>query len=437
MTIRDYWGRDKNIILGDFACEKFWSGPEELHIPHIDFSNIHAIIENMDELLLFLAGPHDVLILRNQPDPSFLRYLEALHVEIPQILTVGQERRSGSISWLAANDTSLLAALTEMGKSGPPLFLRPYGITSYEEMLAEKIQAKVLNTHRMAASLNCKSTFRALLKDAVPMPQGDLCQGLRDIIRVGSDYIKEYGRIVLKELHNAGGAGLAVVDSEAKLWNLLDMCEPTYHKKILLERWIDVKASYNIQFYIENGQAFPHAFSSQIIENGKIKGSVFEDKKDKAYASLFRKHIMAAEPVLRAVSASGYAGIVGIDSVMGCDGEFFPAIDINCRINLSTIFHEIASRYFISKASRFFYVDIHSRNKIEFSHLFSSLGPLHYNPNRNEGVVILNFTALNINKSQRGYSTGRVFFGAFSDSQAKVTELCGRVEKLFIKDRYG
>ena len=30
MTLREVWGNDINIFLGDFNCEEYWSTPDEL-----------------------------------------------------------------------------------------------------------------------------------------------------------------------------------------------------------------------------------------------------------------------------------------------------------------------------------------------------------------------------------------------------------------------
>ena len=438
MTIREYWSQDKNIILGDFQCEEFWRSPDELRIPHVDFCNTHTIIENMDELLIFLADPKDIVILRNMPDPSFLSYLESLDIHIPQILTVGQQERTGPISQLVTQDTVLTQFLLDIGNAhiekGQRLFLRPYGVTGYDERLAQQINAVLDNSNQLAAFLNSKFSLRDLLnKTGVPMPEGCLCQGSKDIIRVGCNYLKKHKRIVLKELHNAGGAGLIIIDSEIKLWKLLDMWEPVNQKKILVEQWHDVKTSYNIQFYICGSSAVFYSFSRQILDNGKIRGSCFDNKDNREYKVLLHKHIEAIKPLLQPILDSGYSGIVGFDSIIDNNGKFFPAIDLNCRINLSTIFYEISSRYFDSKVSRFFSMEIRGCKKIEFSQLFAVLGSLNYNQNKKEGVVILNFTALNINKSKPGYNCGRVFFGVFSDSPTKVSEICVKVEKRFRK----
>ena len=438
MTIREYWSQDRNIILGDFQCEEFWRSPNELRIPHVDFYNTRTIIENMDELLIFLADRKDIVILRNMPDPSFLSYLDSLDIQIPQILTVGHQERTGPISQLVTQDTVLTQFLLDIGNAhiekGQRIFLRPYGVTGYDERLAQQIHATLDNSNQLAAFLNSKFSLRDLLnKTGTPMPEGCLCQGSKDLIRVGCKYLKEFKRIVLKELHNAGGAGLTVIDSEIKLWKLLDMWEPVNQKKILVERWHDVKTSYNIQFYLCGGSAVVYSFSRQILDNGKIRGSCFENKDHKGYKALLHKHLAAIEPLLQPILDSGYSGIVGFDSIIDIKGEFFPAIDMNCRINLSTIFNEISSRYFDSKVSRFFYVEIRSSKKIEFSQLFAVLGSLNYNPKNKEGVVILNFTALNINKSKPGYNCGRIFFGVFSDSPTRVSELCVNVEERFRK----
>lgn len=430
MTLRDVWGRDRNIIIGDFDCERYWERPDELRLPHLDLSSIQTIVENLDELLLYLAGPQDIVILRNQPDAAFLSYLKSLNIQLPHIFSITCKEHSGPLSKLVLQDPHLMSFLiNNNNKDGLCWVLKPYGVTNHDKNLGMRIKAQVPCDPQLAADLNDKQTLRQYMEvSELSMPHGCLCESSRDIIRAGGEFFKKGGGIVLKELHNAGGAGLAKIDSEVKLWKLLDLCEPTYHKKIIVERWYDVQASYNIQFYIDNGNARFYSFSRQLINQGKIRGSFFDMRSHSGLRKIMDKHIQATAPLVQHISQSGYSGIVGIDSMICRDGEFFPAVDVNCRINLSTIFKEISSRYFSTKVSSFFYVDIRSRMKIGFLQLFDALGPLNYAPSKREGAIILNFTALNINRLKGGYSTGRVFIGVFSDSLTRVLEIGKKVE---------
>ena len=429
MTLREVWGNDINIFLGDFNCEEYWSTPDELQIPHVDLSHVQSYVRNMDELLIYMAGPDDIVILRNQPDPAFLSYLESYHIQLPYIFSISDTQYKGPISEQILREPNILDYLLGLSNNDSmavrKLVLRPYGLTSSDEKLGKYIHAPIPYSSQLAAELNNKQTLRYFMKEfGLPMPQGHLCQSSREIIRTGNEYIREYGSIVLKELHSAGGAGLAILDSEVKLWKLLDLCEPIYHKKILLERWCEVKASYNIQFYIENGRCSFYSFSRQTTEKGKIKGSNFETNQNKSLEHLIIKHTQATKPLVDFISKCGYAGIVGFDSIICRDGEFYPIIDINCRINLSTIFKEIANRYFTANVSLFFYVDFRSRMKIEFSKLYSILNPFHFTYEKGEGAVILNFTTVNISRNiDNGYGIGRVYIGVFCDSQKRANEL--------------
>ena len=129
------------------------------------------------------------------------------------------------------------------------------------------------------------------------------------------------------------------------------------------------------------------------------------------------------------MASIGYKGIIGFDSLVCENNEVFPIVDINCRINLSTIFFEILNKYFKTQYACFFYKEYVLDEPIEFDRLVKRLGASAYSSITQEGIVILNYAALNRNIVTKRGKIGRVFYGIFSNKQEKIKVIYDNVFK--------
>lgn len=428
----DYYGQaNRNIFICNFDCEESWSETKLMRLPSIDLHNIKSIIQNLDELFIFLARKEDILVLRRNPDNDFLSYLRSIGIEIPHILTVYSDDDKKSISELIGEDIHLINDLKEFVEKNEKeriiTNLIPYGITKAEEKLSECISARLLSDSQISSFLNCKLTLKKMIsKFDILFPESLVCDGIEDLQNEGMEFLIKHGSVVLKEIYGSGGSGLSRISDIIQFKKLIDHMKrlSQLEGKIILEKWYPSRNSYNHQYMFMDGVIYPHAFSKQLInnDNGKIIGSAF-NRGSKNLTSVLEQHIELSRPIANEILNDGYQGLVGLDSIVCDEGLIFPVIDINCRINLSTIFYEIFTRYFSSSYACFFYKEYELDEPMSFAKLINRIRHTAYSSAKKEGIVILNFTSLNLNILRSKSKTGRVFYAMFAETEQRASEI--------------
>jgi Prokaryotic glutathione synthetase, ATP-grasp domain. len=434
----DYYGQEnRNIFICNFDCENYWSETKFMRLPSVDLYKIKSIIQNLDELFIFLARKEDVLVLRKKPDDNFIHYLQSLDVDIPHILTVSSDDEKKSISQLILADIDLINALkhftNENLKKNIITNLIPYGVTTAEEKLSNCINTRLLSNSQTSAMLNCKLTLKELSSQLnVTVPESIMCEGSEELQNIGMAFVEKYKQVVIKELFGSGGSGLAKVNGTVQFKKIIEHMKRfnNLDGKIILEKWHTSKISYNHQYVIMNGSVYPHAFSKQLInsKSGNIMGSIFYQKPNR---KIQENHYILCKPILDEILQKGYQGLIGFDSIICNKNLIFPIVDINCRVNLSTIFYEVWTRYFSSVFASFFCKEYMLDEPMSFVSLIEKISSVAYSFTKKEGIIILNFTSLNTNILNSKGKIGRVFYGIFARSEQRAKEIC---EKVFFEE---
>lgn len=429
---------DIRILIGNFNSEDLWSDGKEATIERPDFLGIRSVINNLDELFLYLAREQDIVILRRKPNSEFLNYLKELGVVLPHFYVVKEGDSTKTLGELILNDTELMERLkTKAVKSkiqGYELPVIPYSITGCEEKIAAQIGGRIGSPAHLPKLFNNKEYARKLLKSyEINMPFGHACKDMQEFKTVSHAMLSDYGSIIIKELIGSGGTKLYIIRSEeqlAKLCRIYDR-EENRQKSILVERYYPSRESYNYQYMLRGGKAIPYAFSRQLLLNGKIMGSYFSHVYTREN-ELVRMHFNLSLPIARHIAESGYNGIVGFDSIVCEDGTLFPIVDINCRINLSTIFHGIRNNYFKSKYAQFYCIELKKKSLMDFETIRKEYLSDPYNMERKEGMVILNTNSLFNNVSDGIIKVGRFYIGLFYNTidglQKNFQDLKGKLK---------
>ena len=428
--------RKIRLFIGNFNGDDLWAGENDLKLIKPDFLGIKSTINNLDELFLYLAEESDMVILRKYPDREFLNYIEKLQVTIPEIYTVKNGDSDKALGKLILEDEDLLSQLkqkiNEYKVKGYETELIPYIITYLEENIATVIGAAVKGQLNLIKLFNNKEATRELLINCgIKVPTGYICSSVSEFRSVSSQYLDKYDSIIIKELTGSGGSGLYIIHSKEQLnrfCNLYDS-KKNRNKKVLIEKFYKVSESYNYQFFIRDGEVIPYTFSRQILIHGKIIGSFF-DQPMTDINSLIKEHFEKAYPAAKYIAECGYKGIVGFDSILCADGNLLPVVDINCRINLSTIFHVIQKRYFKSKYAKFYCIETIAANDIPFKEILNRYNIDYYRPDKGEGMVILNANALTGNTKESKVKMGRFFIGLFYNDLIRLDEIYLQILKL-------
>lgn len=432
MLLDIYRGEDNcNIFVGNWSCEDVWYDDNAMKMPVIDLYSKKSALCSSDELFIYLARKRDIVILRKLPDIQFINYLSDLHIEIPTILVPQNCNINKSLGEIIVHDCNLICILREYvlknKRENVITNLIPYGVTRYEEELAQIISARLFSQNNLVSKLNCKITLNILMKKhKINFPKSMVCNGINELEKNAFMYLKNYGSLVIKEIYGSAGTGVFFIDTEDQIRNICSYITHYYkgNGAIIIQQWHDAMISYNHQYIISNEHIKPVSFSKQLFYKGesKIVGSYFEQCDYKK--ELYKKHYEISMPIIKDIQDNGYIGIVGFDSLIDVSGDpFFPIIDINCRINLSTIFQNILVSYFPSRHACFIGKDYYLSKVIPFNKIKKALEKHLYSPETKEGILILNFNSLNENLINQRGGYGRLYFALLADTVQKLREL--------------
>ena len=310
------------------------------------------IVEHMEEILLLLTLKQDILLLRRKPDAGFLKELEKMGFEIPEIICPAKEDEERTITELILEDKRVFTELREKAR-GCNICLVPYGVTDKEEALAKSCDMKIMGstsavTHRANSKLYAKQLIERL---CLGSPEGKVCVDSDEVCEAWNYLSKKFRRIVIKRPYGASGQGLYLTENFSDLQRVLHIMKRSgaENEKCIVEGWYEDKKDLNTQLYIcEDGSVEILSVKEQILEDTVYRGAVFpvklpEDRKD--------EYVKTMKAVGIELYRDGVRGIVGIDSVM-TERELFPVIEINARFTLSTYLSilpiQFSNRYFCS-----------------------------------------------------------------------------------------
>lgn len=416
------------IFIGNFNSETLWSKGDEATIQKPDFMGVNSVIARMDELFIFLARKQDIVILRKYPDKLFLDYLKELQVVIPEIYAVKNGESTKHIGELILEDKMLMKILKNKASQckliGCDLEVVPYSITYFEEKIAVMIGGSISSPANLPKIYNNKEYARDLLKRySIEMPKGHICKDIEEFQSVSFNMLTGYGKIIIKELIGSGGANVYIIQSKEQLEKFCRIYnhKENIHKKILIEKFYDVLESYNYQYLIREGTVIPYTFSRQLLLNGKIIGSYF-DSTDNEKNKFIKECFISASPIAKHIAESGYNGIVGFDNIICEDGCYFPIVDINCRINLSTIFNVIHKTYFNSNYAQFYCIELKMKKLPKFYDFIDKNIIDPYDMQKKEGMVVLNSNSLSSIVTDGIIKLGRIYVGMFYNDLSKLQD---------------
>ena len=429
----------KAIFIGNINSDKLWETDDILKIPKIFAAEIDRIIRHCDELMLFLAGINDIVVLSHPLDNAFSDYLASYGFDVPQIEVIEQGLSYPTAGQGVLNDCGLIKRLSAYsGKNGDKcreiVSLVPYECTYEEEGIAQCIGAKLFSCgHKLNAEVNNKAFARKLAEEmGMPVLRGQLCNDLSEIISTYDKLNKYFDKIVLKELYGSSGRGLTLIENKKQLDSICKMIErreTNCKKKLLVEGWYDRAYSYNCQFLVDD-TIIPYCYSQQLLVNGIFMGSVFPPKMFGDEYLIGRQMEQALEIALK-VSEYGYRGIIGIDSLITNLGDVFPCIEINARINFSTIYFAVMK--FLENPAVLIckWYQINLTFGISFEELLNILGEEKYDKSTKRGYFIISFGCVNANILPDYNSdpvTGRVYVAIAGENAHDALDQASHLE---------
>lgn len=330
------------VFLGNFEVERQW-GIGEVGLPRLDFGWSNAIVNRLDEFALLLAGPGDVVVLKDAPDPDYLESLAGLGVALPSMLVVRDSQPEHTVTQDALNDAGVIGQLCDLAREGAAIL--PHGTSNDEEQLA-LASALMLATppEPICKTVNSKVYSRRLAdKLGLRQPAGRACDDIEtwsDAVVWARSALRAGQQVAIKDAYGVSGKGIAIVRDERRLDQLDQMVRISARRSgagrlgLVVEEWVAKAADLNYQFTLSRGGTVRFDFVKQAVtENGVHKGHLMPPPltghQEGELAGV-------ADRLGAALAADGYFGVVGVDAMLDPDGGLYPVVEINARNNMST-----------------------------------------------------------------------------------------------------
>jgi len=418
------------VFLGNFEVEDRWARPYG-RLPGAAVKSASAVVNRMDEFCLSLATDRDYVLLKEAVDTGYARHRDALGLPPARVLVTDRNRPELSVSEEALDSPRLLAQLARLARDGA--YLLPLGTSHLEEQLSaltglplappasdvfREVNSKIYS-RRLADRLGIRST---------PGQEIATVGELRELDPDLLEALDRGGRLVVKEALGVSGKGILVIDRRRRLDQLVAMLQRRADRNaddrldLVVEQWIEKTCDLNYQFVVGRTGTVTFDFVKEALtEAGVHKGHVMPSRLDPGQLDELRD---CSAEIGASLFADGYYGVVGVDAILDADGRLYPVLEINARFNMSTYQTDLAQRFVgpgnVALARHF---NLRLARPVTFDEVAGWLDGLLFDPERNSGLLINNFAALNAAATENSPFDGRLYGVMIGDSHAELGRL--------------
>lgn len=419
------------VFLGNFEVEEQWA-VGETGLPRIAGGGSgRSIVNRMDEFALLLAGPGDVVVLKEHPAPAYLAHLAALGLGTPTVLAPAHQDPDRMVTEDVLADPGLVAELGRWGAQGA--LLAPHGVAALEEELSRRAGLPLATPSADVCKAVNSKVYSRRVADAVGLRQApgracDTVAELTDAADWARTVLAGGARVVVKDAFGVSGKGVSVVDDAKRLDRLVRMIVAgarragTDRVAVLVEEWVAKTADLNYQFTIDRGGVVSFDFVKEAVtENGVHKGHRFP-----ALLSAHQTGVLhdAARLLGAQLAADGYHGVVGVDAMLDPNGGVYPVVEINARYNMST-YQAVCGEHLVGPGQRAWarHYPLRLSRPLSFADLDSVLGGCRYDPGAGTGFAVNNFATVNASASRGAPFDGRLYGLLVADTDTAITHL--------------
>jgi hypothetical protein len=317
-------------------CRVFWmmninqelSWNDVRYFPTIEDRTQLALVLQQEQQLLMLAKPHDIVLLRHEPDAQFLEYLQEKGLILPEIIV--REHHESDVFLNTEN-----------------VLLVPYIQSEETERLKEQVEGLRIygDSFQLSKKLNNKYFTRKLMQSwDVQTTSGYFCKNITEL-KDAYNLLKSNGfkKCVLKIPYGSSGKGLHIIDSDKVFHNISRfIARRTDSFELLIEGWHSIERSINSQLLLQDNTVHFLAITEQLIDD---KGIYLGTNFTPVYSEVsLDKYYDQINKIGRLLMELGYKGIIGIDSVIDKQGVIYPVIEFNARFTQVTYLLPIVSK---------------------------------------------------------------------------------------------
>lgn len=417
VQLYDCLGEQGVIWFSNFEVERFWRNQAALSLPMIDNKNSTLITNSLSELGLLLAREEDIVLVYQAPDPDFLGYLTELGWKKPKIVALSSVSDDTVLTESLLQDQNLLSALQPYMKN-KSYVLYPHGTSYLEEQLAKKLHVPLATAGSdITAKVNSKVYSRTLAeRKQIKQVLGGTAQNLDDLKYLFNQLKQILNRnpLVLKDSMGVSGKGMLVIENEQRFYQIFNLLhlkankEMSYNVDFVLEEWIPRAKDLNYQFFITPSGTFaPLSIFEARVTKGSHNGHISPHS---LHQSMVEQLTETGEIISTELVKENYHGLFGVDAMIGTDGELYPCIEINARMNMSTYLLRIISEWLPEKKtliSRTF--GINKKGTLSFAQVKAKLREELFTKEKGVGVLIFTWGAVNVNARNDEGNYGRVY----------------------------
>ncbi len=425
------------VLLGNFEVEEVWA-QGEIGLPRIPGSSAAPITYRLDEHMLTMGGPEDVVILKAPPDPAYREYLERLGLRLPRVIVPAAQEPGRCVTRDVVEDPAVRAELSRLAGLGYRLF--PHGVSRDEEDLATDCGiALAAPPAAVCKAVNSKVfSWQAATALGLRQPQGWACTTLGEFHQAMSearDLVARGARVAVKDAFGVSGKGIVVADSTRRLDRLhrlvLGQCERAGRTDLALtvEEWVDKGCDLNYQFTIDRTGEMHFDFVKEALTHcGVHRGHRVPAQISADHRTLLED---SADGLATALFAAGYTGVVGVDALIDARGLLYPVIEVNARNNMSTYAVPLQEQVLAKDAvqlSRHYALTLSS--PVSFDQLAHVLDGLLLTGPGARGLLVTDFATVNaaLSTPTTGQAReGRLYGIVAADTESAVVDLAAAV----------
>lgn len=398
------------IWLGNVEVEQHWGNSEVITLPGSNISKAQPLVNRIGEMGLFLAGPNDIVCLKDPVDEGFLQYIEEIRGFIPEVVSFYVDNPDINISkTILSNEesTKLLQRINEENKYR----LLPYGTSYLEEEISIKASVPLSTPKaQVCKEVNSKLySWRLSEEFGLRQVTGNVSRSLGELEHNYKEIRRNLGDtpLVLKDSMGVSGKGMVLIESENKFNNIMKLLKRSSEKKgnsnveMLLESWIEKERDLNYQFLIDKkGKVTFTSVREALVYKGVHLGHKLpvnltveqEAELERAYKVIGKQ-----------LAENGYYGVVGVDAMIDREGLLYPCVEINARFNMATYQNEIVEKFF--EPEKFFTaipLEVTLKELVSFNQIKKGLKEILYTKEKGYGVIINGFSTLNLGINKKG-----------------------------------
>ncbi|MBB6690915.1 ATP-grasp domain-containing protein [Cohnella xylanilytica] len=313
---------------------------EGIRLPRISNAEGDRLVGQMDLYQIYLADEPDTVLLSSRPDPGFLDYVRGEGAALPRIAIAAGDRsgrderfvRSTAVPYLVDEKEERFLRSHECGWIGPPADL--------------------------ALRLNSKIETRRLCERVgLDVSDGRVCTGTRDIRSAIEELDARFpgSRLVAKTAYGSAGKSLFHIRRKQDADALLAYFERQVARGsgdpvVTVERWHPVRHHLSAQLFLWNGACDVLAVTEQkLTDAGVYRGSDLSPSLPPGLAERYEDRLRELGRVLL---SQGYAGFLGVDSIVDDGGRLIPAVEINARLTMVSYLLKIRASLLERRYSR-------------------------------------------------------------------------------------